>query len=127
MADNMHRDAKTGRFARRPVQDVDAESRFNPMGDDIPFYDASGAASPSTIPRGRYAPSNDDLAQGGQGSPLRARNPELVHPDDEGFHNAVMRTAARISQRPDDPTGYLVGLNWSGTPATGVRQVSDGC
>jgi len=40
---------------------------------------------------------------------LRARNPELVHPDDDGHHNAVLRSAARGSG-PGDPSAYLTGL-----------------
>lgn len=129
MAENMSRDAKTGRFARRPVEGVDAGSRFNPMGDDIPFRDVSGAPSPSTIDHARYAPKADTLAGAGQGygaSPLRARNPELVHPDDNGHHNGILRSAVRrMAGRWDDPSGYLVGLSEPGTPATGVRQASD--
>jgi hypothetical protein len=101
-----------GRFAR-PVEGVDAESKFGPMGDDIPADNVSGAASPSTIEHPRYAPAGDDLAQGAQSSPLRARNPVLVHPDDAthtvyGVQGAILRTAARDSG-PMDPTSYLVG------------------
>jgi hypothetical protein len=131
VAENMNRDAKTGRFARRPVPDVDAESKFDPMGDDIPFYDASGAPSANTIDRARYAPAGDELAQGGQRSRLRARNPEMVDRADTdhtiyGRQGAVLRTAARSSLGHwDDPTGYVVGLNEPGTPANGVRQISD--
>jgi hypothetical protein len=127
----MNRDAKTGRFARRPVEGVDAESRFNPMGDDIPFRDVSGAPSANTIEHPRYARKADDLAQGGQAR-LRARNPEMVDPADAthtiyGAQGAVLRTAARRSAgRPDDPTAFLVGLQSHGTPATGVKQVTDG-
>jgi hypothetical protein len=66
----------------------------------------------------RYAPAGDDLAQGGQGSPLRARRPTMVDPDDEGYHNGIMRAAAR-GAATDDPTAWLVGLESHGV-ATGV-------
>jgi hypothetical protein len=108
-----YRDRVTGRFARRPVEGVDAESRFDPMGDDIPVDNVSGAPSPSTIEHPRYAPDADELAQGGQASPLRSRRPEMVHPDDEmhtiyGKQGAVLRTAARDTG-PMYPVAYLVG------------------
>jgi len=105
------RDPKTGRFAvRRPVPDVDAESRFGPMGDSIEdIGNVSSAPSPNTIERPRHAPAGDMLAGPSYPGPLRARNAELVHPDDEGHFNAVLRTAARDSG-PLDPTPYLTGV-----------------
>jgi hypothetical protein len=114
------RDARTGRWTR-VVPDVDAESRFDPVADSIEDIDnISGAPSASTIDRPRYAPQADDLAQFDARSPLRARNLTLVHPDDEGHHNAVMRTAAR-SAGPMDSTAFLTGL--AGFPAspTGIQ------
>ena len=111
-----YRDKVTGRFARRPVEDIDAESRFGPVGDDVPVSDVSGAPSPNTIERSRYAPSGDTLAGGGPtygASPLRARRPEMVPTEDAhhevyGTQGAVLRAAARGSG-PPDPTPYLVG------------------
>jgi hypothetical protein len=89
MADSRgYRDSRTGRFARRPVPDVDAESRFDPMGGDIPFVDVSGAPSASTTERPRYAPTGDTLAgprPSYGSSPLRGSNPTLVHPADDGI------------------------------------------
>lgn len=129
----VHRDGRTGRFARRPVPGVDAESRFDPMGDSIEDVDnVSGAASPSTIDHARYAPEADDLAQGGSRSPLRARNAELVPQEqDEALtrygnrQGAVSRAAARRSAaRWDDPTPWLTGAS-HGTPGDGMRQASD--
>jgi len=127
-----HRDPKSGRYARRPVPDVDAESRFDLMGDDIPFEDVAGQSSANTLNQPRYAPAGDELAQGGEGSRLRARRPELVSEQDAdhtlyGRQGAVLRAAARGSvDRTDDPTSYLVGLPEShGTPANGLRQVGD--
>jgi hypothetical protein len=101
------------------------------MGDSIEDIDnVSGSPSPSTIDYRRHAPGGDTLAGAGRdygSSPLRGRNPTLVHADDEGFHNAVLRTAARRSAgRPDDPTAFLVGLESHGTPANGVKEISDG-
>jgi len=120
MADNRgFRDSKTGRFARRSVPDLDAESKFDPMADSIEdIEDVSGAPSPSTIERPRYVPGAD-LAQGEQWSPLRARNPVLVHPDDEGHHNAIMRTAAR-NAGPMDSSPFLTGLVGSPGPSRGI-------
>jgi hypothetical protein len=77
----------------------------------------SGAPSASTIGHPRHAPAADDLAQHGQSSPLRARNPELVPAGDAdheiyGAQGAVLRAAARGSG-PDaddlDPVRYLTG------------------
>lgn len=60
------RDKVTGRFARRPVEGVDADSRFGPMADSIEDIDnVSGAPSPNTEMHARYAPAGD--AQGGKG------------------------------------------------------------
>jgi hypothetical protein len=122
-----YRDKVTGRFARRPVEDIDAESRFDPMGDGIPFSDVSGAPSPSTIERPRHVPGGDTLAGTGpsyESSPLRARNPELVSEEDAAHaQGAVLRAAARASG-PMDPTPYLVGLEAHRTPVNVV--VDDG-
>jgi hypothetical protein len=128
MADNpprgYSRDVR-GRFARL-VEDVDAESRFDPMGDSIEdIGNVSGAPSPSTIERPRHAPPGDELAQGGQWSPLRARNPVLVHPDDESHHNGILRTAVRRSGPVGmNPAAYLVGLESPGT-RTGAEAEDD--
>ena len=119
MADNPlgYRDTVTGRFARRPVEDIDAESRFDPMGDAVEDIDnVSVAPSPSTIEHPRHAPAGDTLAGEGPSygaSPLRARRPELVSAEDAaheiyGAQGAVLRSAARGSG-PGDPTAYLVG------------------
>jgi hypothetical protein len=115
-----HRDAKTGRFARRPVADVASTSEFNPMGSDIPFEDVSGTPSPSTTTQPRYAPQADELGQLDAHSPLRSRNPVMVHPADEGHHNAIMRTAAR-SAGPMDPTPFLTGLGSPVPPSRGIQ------
>ncbi|HET9081119.1 MAG TPA: hypothetical protein VFO01_11485 [Trebonia sp.] len=113
------RDPRTGKFApRRPVPDVDAESRFDPVGDDIPFDDVSGASSPNTIEQRRYVPEADELAQGGQRTSVGIRRPVLVHPDDAGHYNGLLRTAARDSG-PLDPTAYLAGLGQPATPPAG--------
>ena len=119
MTDRRHsrRDA-TGRFARRPVEGVDAESRFDPMGDDIPFDDVSGAPSPNTTDRPRHGPEADELACGAYGSSMGWRKPVLVHPDDRPFFNGPLRTAVRKL----DPSGqgmlsHLVGLG----PGTAAR------
>jgi hypothetical protein len=114
MTDNYHRDEMTGRFARRPVRDVDATSEFDPMGDDIPFDNVSGAASLDTIKHPRPAPGADELAQGGQSSPLRPRGAVLVPGDEEartryGTQGALGRDAARNSAGPMDPAPYLTG------------------
>jgi hypothetical protein len=57
-----HRDKVSGRFARRPVEDIDAESRFDPMADSVEDIDnVAGAPSSSTIEHPRHAPAADDL------------------------------------------------------------------
>jgi hypothetical protein len=121
-----HRNPKTGRFVSTANTPESREGKFTTYAEmpvEIQGADPGDLAYRSEE---RYAPSSDDLAQGGQGSPLRARNPELVHPDDEGFHNAVMRSAIRrMGPEMDNPMPYLAGLESHGTPANGVRQVSD--
>jgi hypothetical protein len=137
MTDNRsyRRDVR-GRFVRVLVELAYADdSRFPTVareGIDVGFEGADPAEQAyRSVPR--YAPAADELAQGGQRSPLRARRPELVHPDEVahtvyGVQGAVLRTAARRSagRWDDDPTPYLVGLATHGTPATGVQEVSDG-
>lgn len=116
-----HRDKVSGRFARRPVEDIDAESRFDPVGDSAEdISNVSGAPSASTIDHPRHAPAADTLAGTGPSygaSPLRARNPELVPAEDAAHETsstqgAVLRAAARGSG-PDagdlDPVRYLTG------------------
>jgi hypothetical protein len=116
MAPSPHRDKVSGRFARRPVKDVDAESRFGPVADAIEdITNVSGAPSSSTIEHPRHAPAADDLAQGGQSSPLRARRAEMVPAGDAaheiyGTQGAVLRAAARGSGAgAGDPVRYLTG------------------
>jgi hypothetical protein len=112
-----YRDSKSGRFARRPVPDVDAESWFDLMGDDIPFEDVSGDGVPGAIDQARNAPSADPLAGPGPSygsSLLRARRPELVSLDEEartryGVQGALTRDAARL-QGLTGVLGYALGV-----------------
>jgi hypothetical protein len=113
-----HRDKVTGRFARRPIPDVDAESRFDPMGDSIEDIENVSAddVRPGMV-RPRYAPEADDLAQGGRIYPLHTRRPELVPPQDRlstlygNVQGAWLRDAVCNSGPADpmDPTAYLTG------------------
>jgi hypothetical protein len=96
-------------------QPRDMRGRFVKMGDSIEHVDnVSGAPSPGTIEHPRYAPEADDLAQGGQRSPLRPRGAVLV-PEDEhartryGVQGALGREAAREHAGPMDPVAYLTG------------------
>ena len=125
---NYRRDVR-GRFTRVPVEAAYADqSRFPTVardGLDVGFQ----GSDPDQLAYGteqRYAPTGD-LAQSGQR--LRARRPELVHPDDEdhtiyGKQGAVLRTAARHSG-PLDPSPYLVGLT-RGTPTAVLLVADDG-
>lgn len=121
----MARDERTGRFVSTTNTRESQDGKFatyDEMPVEIQGAD-TGDLAYEAVPR--YAPEADDLAQGGQ-SPLRARNPVLVHPDDDGHHNAVMRSAIRrMGPEIDNPMPYLAGLASHGTPANGVRQVSD--
>jgi hypothetical protein len=130
MADNRsHRDSKTGRFARRPVPDVDAESRFDPMGSDIPFEDVSGAPSANTIDRPRYAPDADELAQGGSRFPVHARHPTLVSMDEEartqyGTQGMLTRDAARLHGL-SGALAYVIGIDGAVGPSKAVLGATD--
>jgi hypothetical protein len=125
-----HRDPKTGRYARRPVPDVDAESEFDPMGTDIPFDDVSGAPSANTIHQPRRGPDADDLAQGGDRfALLYARHPVLVSMDEEartryGTQGMLTRDAARLHGLTGT-LGYVLGVDDSAGPSSGIRQVTD--
>ena len=120
-----HRDPRTGRYARRPVPDVDATSEFGPMGDDIPFEDVSGAPAASTVERPRHAPAADELAQGG--SPrLHPRHPTLVSMDERaatqyGVQGALTRDAARLHGLTG-VIGHALGIDPPAAPSEGVRQ-----
>lgn len=117
---SQERDPRTGRFApRRPVPDVNAESRFDPMADSIEdIEDVSATDVRPGMSAVRHAPEADQLAQGGQQTPVGIRQATLVHPDDSSFHNAHLRSAAR-SAGPADPTPFLTGLDGPETPAGG--------
>ena len=128
------RDPRTGRFAaRRPVATVDAESRFDPMADSIEdISNVSGAPSPNTIEHPRHAPDADTLAGYGPSygdARLRARHPEMVHPDEQSSdpreaRNAILRSAARDSG-PMDPSYGLVSGFGAETPGTHRTQAGE--
>ena len=123
-----HRDPRTGRFARRPVPDVDAESRFDPMGDDIPFENVSGAPSANTTERPRYAPEADEQPSGGQWPLLHPRHPGLISMDEEartryGTQGMLTRDAARLHGLTGT-LGYVLGLEPPTGPSSDVRQVT---
>ena len=124
------RDPVTGRFVKTANSPESGEGKFETYADDLPVgIQGADSADLAYATERRHAPAADDLAQGGQSSPLRARNPELVPAGDAdhtvyGVQGAFLRAAARGS-RPDDPTSYLVGRESHGTVATGVV-VEDG-
>lgn len=106
------RDPVTGKFVKTANSPESGEGKFPTYANDLPVSDVSGAPSDSTTDRLRHAPAADTLAGTGPSygsSPLRARRPELVHPDDaDQGQGAVLRSAARDSG-PLDPSAYLVG------------------
>lgn len=125
-----HRDPQTGRFARRPVPDVDAESKFDPMGDDIPFEDVSDAPSASTIKRPRRGPTADELAQGGSRFPLHVRHSTLVSMDEEartryGAQGALTRDAARLHGLTG-ALSYVLGVDDATGPSRAVQENTNG-
>jgi len=124
-----HRDPKTGRYARRPVPDVDAESRFDPVADSIEdIGNVSGAPSASTIDRPRYAPAANELAQGGE-SRLRPRHPVLIDADEQartlyGVQGGRLRDAARVSGLAG-MAGHVLGLYPPAAPSHGIQEADD--
>jgi hypothetical protein len=89
----------------------------------------SGAASANTIDRPRYAPACDDLAQGGQWPSLHPRHPVLVSMDEQartqhGTQGMLTRDAARLTGLTGT-LGYVVGIDDSPGPSSGVRDVYD--
>ncbi|MGH3275468.1 MAG: hypothetical protein ACRDNZ_14245 [Streptosporangiaceae bacterium] len=115
MADN--RDPVNGQFIKIKTSNTPESSagKFETYANDLPVSDQSGADWPGAEMHPHHRIAGDTLAGTGPSygsSPLRARNPELVHPDDAdhevyGTQGAVLRTAAR-SSGPDDPSAYLV-------------------
>lgn len=104
-----------GRFVK-PVPEVDAESRFDPMGDSIEdIGNVSGAPSPNTIDRPRYAPDADDLAQGGQQRRLEPRTAVLAGDETAqeryGVQGAAGRAAARMASMPGDFLRFITGAD----------------
>jgi hypothetical protein len=100
------RDPRTGRFVATSNTPESAEGKFGTYSDlpvEIQGADPAELAY-DTVPR----------------SPLRARNTTLVHPDDEGHHNAILRTAAR-SAGPMDSSPFLTGLVGHPAPSMGVQ------
>lgn len=115
---SQHRDQRTGRYARRPVQDVDAESRFDPVGDSIEdIRDVSGAPSPNTIEQPSFAPEADTLAGAGPnlGDASRGRPPVTVDSREEisdygSAQGARTRAAARQAGLGGN-TAWIMGLD----------------
>jgi hypothetical protein len=118
MANRYQRDPRTGRFAR-PVANVDATSRFGPMGDSV--EDIENVSAADVMPgmsRPRHAPEAD----GGGWWPLHRRIATLVPPDESATtvyandHGSVMREVARHGGSPFDPTQWLTGADDGLTP-----------
>jgi hypothetical protein len=116
------RDPRTGRYVRTANVPSATEGKFETYV-EMPVDDASGAPSANTIDRPRYAPDADELAQFDARSPLRVRNPVIVHPDDEGHHNAILRTAARQAG-PMDSSPFLTGLVGFPAPSGSIQDTS---
>jgi hypothetical protein len=108
------RDPVTGRFVSTANTRESGEGKFPTYANGLPV-EIQGD-DPADLAYGterRHAPAADDLAQGGQSSPLRARRPEMVPAEDAAHETssrqgAVLRAAARGSG-PMDPTSYLTG------------------
>jgi len=117
MANRYQRDPRTGRFAR-PVANVDATSRFDPMDDSIErIEDVSAADVAPGMKRPRYAPEADGGGWWPAHRMIAHRAPAMV-PEDGGAatiyggtHGDVMREAARHGAGPMDSASYLVGLD----------------
>lgn len=118
------RDPRTGRFVATANAPESSGGKFNTYTEMPVEIEGADPAELAYDAVPRYAPDADDLAQGGQWSPLRARNPVLVHPDDEGHHNAIMRTAAR-NAGPMDPSAFLTGLVGHTAPSMGIQEADD--
>lgn len=114
------RDPRTGRYvstANTPESGEGTFPTYTEMPVEVEGADPAELAYDSVPRRG---PAADELAQLDARSPLRARNPVMVHPDDEGHHNAVMRTAAR-NAGPMDSSPFLTGLTGLTAPSTGIQ------
>lgn len=115
-----NRSKTTGKFERVDVSNTPlaADSKF-------PTFSKDGfeVSSPSDVQDSPYelVPGDQNVVRRpvaprvednlGTGSPLRARRPTMVHPEEEakeqyGVHNAILRTAARHSG-PMDPSSFL--------------------
>lgn len=119
-----HRDTVTGRFVSTSNTPESSEGRFETYAELPVEFDG---ADPSELAYGmepRCAPAGDVLAQGGQRSPLRARNPTLLDPRDETFHNGPLRSAVRRHGGPMDPSAFLTGLE-PGIQATSAAAEDD--
>jgi len=106
-----------GRFVKVDTDNTPVDSKFDRMTgievsapSDVQDSPYELVRSDRNVVRRPVAPRvTDDL---GTGSPLRARHPTMVHPDDEAkeysanIHNAVLRSAARDAG-PMDPSYYL--------------------
>ena len=110
------RDPVSGRFVSTSNTPESGEGKFETYANGLPVgIQGDDPADLAYATERRHAPAADDLAQGGQSSPLRARRPEMV-PEDDAAHGtsrtqgAVLRAAARGSG-PDagDPVRYLTG------------------
>jgi hypothetical protein len=118
MARHTHKDPKTGRWARIPVElAYDADSKFAPTRSiDVNYADGKDSAyemvpgDRNVVQRPQAPAVRDDLGVGG--SPLRARRPEMVPQledracDVYGVQGEVGRAAAKDAGDLD-PTRWL--------------------
>lgn len=125
MTDRYRRDVK-GRFVATSNTPESGKGSFETYT-DIPV-EVQGA-DPDELAYGTeqcHAPDADDLAQGGDRFPVRARHPELVAADEHartayGAQGAILRDAGRRAGL-DGMLAHVVGLEPPAGTSTGVQR-----
>ena len=108
------RDPVTGRFVTTSNTPESGEGKFETYADDLPV-EIQGA-DPADLAYGtvpRHAPAGDTLAGTASSfgsSPLRARRPELVHPDDAGSSPPRGPSCVRLRAVPGRTRATPCGL-----------------
>lgn len=123
------RDPRTGRFANTANTHESREGKFATYIDMPVEFEGADPTDLAYDSVPRHAPEADELAQGGQWPSLHPRHPVLASMDEQartryGVQGMLTRDAARLHGLTG-ALAYVLGVDDSASPSSGVQEASD--